>query len=327
MGADERYLRRDEIGVGADMTAENPLVSIAIATYNRAHLIGLTLDSLRAQTVSNFEIIVSDDASTDDTERVCGEYARRDSRVRYDRNATRLGLANNCSRVLRLTRGEFVVLAGDDDVYDPAYLERLISLIRSDDRIAIAACRVDVIDQSGTFVRHVGQSYPTRPCSSRLESASTMLWKGFGNLMTGVYRRQHLMRTLLYRSAYRDYWDAVDLLFLFEMAIYGQIVWLDEVLLHKRAGGISARPIERSFAATIVTVVAVWRAYIERVRRSDLKTAEKFFLIGSVCARMIGNLWTGRFAFAYSLLANVDKRGSLRRRLREVLPDRVLKGF
>src|SRR3954470_17340004 len=91
-----------------------PLISIAIAAYNRPHLIGRTLDSLLRQTVQDFEIVITDDSTSDETTGVCQRYTAADARVRYFRNERRLGLGGNCSRVLSLCRGEFVVLAGDD---------------------------------------------------------------------------------------------------------------------------------------------------------------------------------------------------------------------
>src|ERR1051326_7323115 len=90
-----------------------PPVSICIAAYKRGHLIGKTIESLLRQTVTDFELLITDDASPDNTREVCGRYAAADPRVHYYLNEQRLGLGGNCSRVLSMTRGEFVVLAGD----------------------------------------------------------------------------------------------------------------------------------------------------------------------------------------------------------------------
>ena len=160
--------------------ASGPLVSIAIAAYNRAHLIGRTLDSLLRQTVQDFEILVSDDASSDGTREVCERYAAADARIRYLRNEHRLGLGGNCSRVLTLCRGEFVVLAGDDDLYEPTFLERLLSEMRRRPSLSLVACRVDLIDQNDAVVRVMShQHFASEPLSSPLRNAHRMLWRGY----------------------------------------------------------------------------------------------------------------------------------------------------
>ena len=302
------------------MSSPAPQVTIAIAAYNRAHLIGLTIDSLLKQTEQDFEILISDDASEDGTREICERYASRDARIRYFRNEQRLGLARNCSRVLGMASGEFVVLAGDDDLYEPDFLSSLLQVIRSDDSIALAACRVDVIDQQGSFVRDVDQAYFQSPSRSQFRSAWRCLWKGYGNLMTGVYRRRHLARTRLFQSVYRDFWDSVDLVFLFDVALSGDIVWIDRVLLHKRAGGVSGQGINRSFFATLVTFAMTRVAYLRRLIRPDVGPGVAVALAGSILVRTIPALWSARYFLGYSLLTDVDRTGRLRRRLRNVLP-------
>src|SRR5216110_2838774 len=136
------------MNVSLDPPQRVPLVSIAIAAYNRGHLIGRTIDSLLHQTVQDFELLVTDDSTDDGTREVCQRYAASDPRVRYFRNERRLGLGGNCSRVLSLCRGEFAVLAGDDgDIYTPDFLDRLLAVMQRWPSASVAACRVDIIDQ------------------------------------------------------------------------------------------------------------------------------------------------------------------------------------
>lgn len=95
-----------------------PLVSIIIPTYNRAHLIGETLDSVLAQTYQNWECIVVDDGSTDGTAFLLAEYCKRDSRFQYHhRPNNRLKGANACRNYgFELSKGEYVNWFDDDDV-------------------------------------------------------------------------------------------------------------------------------------------------------------------------------------------------------------------
>jgi glycosyltransferase involved in cell wall biosynthesis len=294
----------------------SPLVSIAVAAYNRAHLIGRTLDSLLAQTFVDFELLISDDASSDSTREVCERYVQRDPRVRYFRGERRMGLGGNCSRVLSMVSGEFVVLAGDDDVYEPTFLERLLAEMRRYPSLSLVACRVDLIDQNDNVVRVMAhQSFADNPLS-RLRNANRMLWRGYGNLMTGMYRRAAMMRTLLYRPILGDDWDEIDLLFLFEMSLYGGVVSVSDVLLHKRVGGISSRIPDRTVGAALALYAAAGRGYAARIRRSDLAAWQKAVLYASLAFRWVFGAWEWKKYVAYTLLVTLDPNRRLRRHLR-----------
>jgi glycosyltransferase involved in cell wall biosynthesis len=306
--------------------ASKPLVSIAIAAYNRAHLIGRTLDSLLRQSVADFELIISDDASSDGTRQVCERYANADPRVRYSRNDSRLGLAKNCSHVLSLTSGEFVVLAGDDDVYEPNFLDRLLAEMRRYPTVSLAACRIDLIDQNDAVVRQMShQHFAATPLFSPLRNAHRMLWRGYGNLMTGIYRRELMMRTLLYRSVQGQDWDEVDLLFLFEMALQGGVVSIPDLLLHKRVGGVSSSLPHRSFAQALSVYTAVCGAYAMRIRRSTLPARQKVLLYASLAFRFVFANWEWKKYLAYALLVTVDPGRLIRRHLRRLWEKRLIR--
>lgn len=94
-----------------------PPVSICLVTYNRARLLPSTVDSLLAQSYTDFELVISDDCSTDDTEDVCREYARRDPRIRYYRNDKNLGMPGNLNVSLQIAHGNYLANVHDGDVY------------------------------------------------------------------------------------------------------------------------------------------------------------------------------------------------------------------
>jgi glycosyltransferase involved in cell wall biosynthesis len=301
-----------------------PQVSIAIAAYNRAHLIGRTLESLLRQSFGDFEIVISDDASADGTREVCERYAAIDPRIRYSRNEQRLGLGGNCSRVLAMTRGEFVVLAGDDDIYEPTFLERLLVEMRREPSLSIAACRVDLIDANDAVVRTMSQHYASEPARSPLRSAHRMLWRGYGNLMTGMYRREHVMRTWLYRPAHGDHWEAIDLLFLFEMAIQGSVISIPDVLLHKRIGGTSSSSPPCTPIEALAIRAAIVRAYAARIRRSALSRGDKALLYASLALQTPVGLWKWKSYFAYTLLTVLDPKRRIRPHLRRLWESRAV---
>lgn len=108
----------------------NPLVSIIIPTYNRAHLIGETLDSVLAQTYTNWECIIVDDGSTDNTDEVVGDYIKKDSRFQYHHRPDTHRSGGNGARNygFELSKGEYVQWFDDDDVMLDNYLLYRIEL-------------------------------------------------------------------------------------------------------------------------------------------------------------------------------------------------------
>lgn len=100
---------------------EGPAVTVCIPTYNRRKLLAASLQSVRDQSWQDVEIIVSDNASTDDT----GDYVRslNDPRIRYDRLPENIGLFGNLSRCLQLGSGRYRVMLPDDDLMLPRNLE------------------------------------------------------------------------------------------------------------------------------------------------------------------------------------------------------------
>jgi len=101
-----------------------PKVSIALVTYNRSSLLPKTIESILSQSYSNFELIISDDCSTDETESICRHYARHDSRIKYIRNKTNLGMPGNLNASLKVTSGEYVANLHDGDIYHPDLIEK-----------------------------------------------------------------------------------------------------------------------------------------------------------------------------------------------------------
>jgi glycosyltransferase involved in cell wall biosynthesis len=101
-----------------------PFVSICLLTYKRAAVLSRTLDLLLAQTHRDFELIINDDCSPDDTERVAREYERKDARVRYCRNERNMRFAGNQTLAIQRARSEYVALVHDGDIYRADMIEK-----------------------------------------------------------------------------------------------------------------------------------------------------------------------------------------------------------
>lgn len=102
--------------------AGQPRVTVGVPVYNGATSIGRTLDNLLAQTFTDFEILVSDNGSTDDTEAICRRYASNDARIRYVRQPHNLGPAKNFRFLVDAARGDYFLWAACDDLRSADFL-------------------------------------------------------------------------------------------------------------------------------------------------------------------------------------------------------------
>ena len=110
-----------------------PLVSILIPVYNREKLIGSCIQSALDQTVKNIEVIVVDNASTDNTWEICKNYAQKDVRVRIFRNEENIGPVRNCLRCIQEAKGKFGKILFSDDLIKEQYLEKTVPILEDHD--------------------------------------------------------------------------------------------------------------------------------------------------------------------------------------------------
>ena len=129
--------------------SSRPVVSVGLPVRNGESRVSSAVASVLSQTYQHFELVISDNASTDGTEQVCRALASGDSRIVYHRQPVNLGLIGNFNAVIQLARGEFFCWLGDDDHVHPEYLERCVAELRSDDRLVLVTTSTSVRDPSG----------------------------------------------------------------------------------------------------------------------------------------------------------------------------------
>jgi glycosyltransferase involved in cell wall biosynthesis len=133
------------------MTDRRPTVSMGLPVYNGERFLAQAVESLLAQTFGDFELFLCDNASTDETEAIGRDLAKRDRRVRYQRNERNIGAARNFNLALSLCkgRGRFFKWVAHDDVYGPTYLEKCLGVLEQDPTAVLCHCRTVVIDDEG----------------------------------------------------------------------------------------------------------------------------------------------------------------------------------
>jgi glycosyltransferase involved in cell wall biosynthesis len=129
-----------------NMTIKTPKVSIGLPVFNGEKYLAETLASILSQTYRNFELIISDDASTGDTGSICQRCAAQDSRVRYHRNKATVGVSANFNRVFQLSSSEYFKWVACDDICSPDFLEKCVNVLDANPSVVVChpkTCRIN----------------------------------------------------------------------------------------------------------------------------------------------------------------------------------------
>jgi glycosyltransferase involved in cell wall biosynthesis len=143
------------------LTNSTPLVSVGLFVYNGERFLEEALHSILNQTFTAFELIISDNASTDRTGDIAEAYAKRDDRIRYYRNEKNIGAGWNARRVYELATGKYFKWAAVDDLMEPDLLRRCVEVLENDTGCVLAHTRTKQVDENGTFIKNYVQPMKT----------------------------------------------------------------------------------------------------------------------------------------------------------------------
>ena len=210
-----------------------PTVSVCMPLYNEERHVRDALEALLSQTHADVELVVSDNASTDRTGEICREFAERDSRVKYHRQATNIGAAANFDAVIHLARGRYFLWAGGHDLWDRELLECCVRVLESRPQAVIAGAECVWIDAGGAaMAKHSG--FTDTSGMSAVERFFTVLWGNMHPILC-LIRTDALRRTSGMRSCM-----GTDLLLLTELALQGEFVFVPGTRWYRR----EIRPLE-----------------------------------------------------------------------------------
>ncbi|MDX1539774.1 MAG: glycosyltransferase family 2 protein [Geminicoccaceae bacterium] len=204
-----------------------PKVTIGLPVYNGERFLARALDSHLAQTFQDFELIISDNASTDGTRKICEDYAARDPRIHYHCVDENRGAMWNFNRCLELARGEYFKWSAHDDIIEPTFLERCVEALDADASLALCHSRAKVVDEHMTVIG----LYDPGALKTDSPSASTR----FGARITGrtCIEIFGLMRTRMIRNNPRGPFQSfvgADRAVLAELAVDGRFACVPEYL-------------------------------------------------------------------------------------------------
>lgn len=122
-----------------------PRISIGLPVYNGASHLDAVLKNILAQTYTDFELIISDNASTDTTKEICQNFAKQDPRIRVYRQSQNIGMWPNFIFVFDQAQSPYFMWAAHDDVRDPKFISELIKVLETDVSCGIAFCEYDCL--------------------------------------------------------------------------------------------------------------------------------------------------------------------------------------
>lgn len=180
------------------MMKSSSCVSIGLPVYNGERFLKDALDSILRQTYRDFELIISDNASTDRTEEICRSYAARDRRIRYYRNEKNLGAARNYNQVFELSTGQYFKWAAHDDIYAPDFLLKCAEVLERDPGVVVCFPRTVQIDEQGRWEKKTHYDLPNLHSPRAHERFHDIIAKRHGcEAVFGVIRADGLRRTPL----------------------------------------------------------------------------------------------------------------------------------
>lgn len=208
------------------MSTDQPKVSICIPTYNYGQFIAETIESVMAQTYTDYELVVVDNCSTDDTRSIVSSYSAKDVRIRYFCNESNLGMVGNWNRCLNYARGEYIKILCADDLLAPYCIERSMEFFEQHPNVSLVTCSRQIVDSELKPMSEVAYAG-----STRIESGIYVIKKCFfeGNLIgepTAVmFRRKDAGRGFDPRFK-----QLIDLEMWFHLLEKGDFAFISEVL-------------------------------------------------------------------------------------------------
>lgn len=292
-------MRRESTEPRRDVGEPQPVVTVGLPVFNGERYLAETLDALLGQTFGDFELLISDNASADETEAICRRYVAGDRRIRYHRQAVNVGAAPNFNGTVAEARGRYFKWAAHDDLVDPRFLAEAVRALDERPEVVWCQSRVGFVGSDGQPLASgmrdggLGMSYVedrnadasvTRASAEPdqrfravlLETVGGGNWDVFGLTRTAVLRQ-----TRLQRSFY-----GADKVVVAELALRGRYHEIPERLFEVRLHDDASAAIETGrdqqewidpagSAPLSSARLGLLSAYVDSIHRAPLSPAQQ----------------------------------------------------
>ena len=259
---------------------EAPKLSIGLPVYNGERLLPEAIEALLGQSYKDFELIISDNASTDGTAKICRDYEAQDSRVRYIRQPRNVGIIANHNGLVGVARGEFFKWASHDDLYAGDYLQRCVEALDEHPEAVLAHAWWVLMDETCHPIKFA--THPETTMAPRApDRFHSMLFNGRADWFYAVYRTSVLRMTPLHAS-----YHGGDRTLMAELALHGTLHQIPDWLYFRRdhpnrhissrhrSAVLDPRRAGRLHPAIRLYAEYLW-GYVSAIRRAPLTLAEK----------------------------------------------------
>lgn len=244
-------------------------MSIGLPIFNGETFLPPALDSLLEQTFSDFELIISDNASTDGTEQICREYRNKDPRIIYHRQTVNKGAAANYNYVFQVSRARYFKWAAADDLCGSRMLEQCVTILDTHPDIILCYPKTSIIDERGHVIRPYDDQWELTSPDPAKRFCSLLHQLRECNAIFGLIRSEVLVGTPLIGN-----YISSDSCLLAELSLYGKFHELPERLFYRRehpAASSVDRSIDKQlefFDPTLLNKIVLdqWRRLWEKLR-------------------------------------------------------------
>ena len=268
------------------------LVTVGIPVYNGEKTLPRALDSLLKQDFDLFDIIISDNNSTDSTNIICENYSSISNKIKYSKNDKNIGLNGNVFKLLSLSKSPYFFLASDDDYWSPKFISTLVNDLESHPDAAVSMCAINRVDTNSNLVdiyRFSGTDNPNK--KNYFSTATVVSWqpKWFNVFICGLFRLEVLKRARFLFPAHLSH----ERFILCTIALAHRFRYIDKPLFYKTIYHrdqkrewreidpyFSTRFSQRSFFTwTAVLAKAIWQF-------EDIPLHRKLYIVGPIFRRL-----------------------------------------
>jgi glycosyltransferase involved in cell wall biosynthesis len=207
----------------------NPKVSVCMPTYNFARYLPEAIEPVLKQSYSNFEFIIIDDCSKDNSAEVIKEYAEKDKRIVFSINDYNIGMVNNWNLCLKQARGKYIkFIFGDDLFASSKAIEKMVSVLDSNDDVSLVASSRNFIDEQSNNISMIVSKYNGTICCPGIEVIQDCLPNQdnkIGEPSAVMFRKEKASR-----GFNQNYMHYVDLEMWFHILEQGNFAYIDEPL-------------------------------------------------------------------------------------------------
>lgn len=213
-------------------SSQRPIVCLGMPLYNQTKYLRDALESLIAQTYTDFRLVVADDSTGSEPGQIVQSYAARDHRIFYYKNGNRMGLVDNWKNCFHLAGdADYFAWVGDHDIWHPNWLESMVRVLEAESNIVLVYPKTIHIDKDGKRRK----KKPKAPFSTldmydaERINAVCQFRRGFGKMVYGLIRAESLRRAGIFRNVMFP-----DVMLVLELSLQGDIHQVDSELWYNR---------------------------------------------------------------------------------------------